>query len=1059
MSHHGFSSARLRAARFLGRRPHQANLRAPQPVNAPRIFPAALGTPPSGQPWSTLVNPKMVPESRRPGRLFPRQTTQNEPENEFASAPRSAQTQLMICHPLIAIRRLSVAVATLALTLTAAAQTNSPREHLSLDANWKFHLGDDWPDALRLDKAGASGGPAAEKFNDLTWRTLTLPHDWAIELPFDKNADGSHGFKPVGPGFPRNSIGWYRRTFELPASDSGKRIWLTFDGAFRDTTVWVNGWLIKRHEGGYYPFREDISDVVHFGGKNLVSVRVDATKFEGWFYEGAGIYRHVWLDKTGPVAIAPDGLFVRTEFENNVPVGRPEINVEARLLNAQTNAAKATVQCQVIAPDGAALGRFSESAKVKAQSWRLVKLESKISAPVLWSPESPKLYTLITRVQVAGKVVDQQQTEFGIRTVGFDPTNGFLLNGRHYELYGTCNHQDMAGVGAALPDALQYFRVAKLKEFGCNAVRTSHNPPTPEFLDACDHLGLLIMDESRLLGSDSENLRKWDDQIRRDRNHPCVAIWSVANEEFVVEDSPQGANVARTMQDYVHRLDPTRPVTFAAPEGDTFAGINGVIQVRGWNYHVGHDMDTYRAKHPAQPEVGTEQASTVGTRGIYTNDPVRGYVAAYDANAPSWATTTEKWWSYFADRPWLSGGFVWTGFDYRGEPTPYGWPCINSHFGILDTCGFPKDNFYYYQSWWTTNVVLHLLPHWNWPGMEGREIRVDALSNCKQVELFLNGQSLGRQTMSPNSKLSWQVKYAPGALRAKGFDAAGNVIAETQVETTGQPAAIRLEPDRSPINANGEDVSVFTVSAVDAQGHVVPVADNKINFSVAGAGKILGVGNGDPSCHEPDTYLPETPVRSLPVTGWRWQMAPVSSKGSLDPAYGPGFDDSAWNTLPAKPGDDSGYLVLHEGQTAIYRAHVNLTDADLTNNNVLVHFARIDDHGWVFVNNQRVGHSTDWQDQPAYDIQHALHAGDNTIAVGVINESGEGGLNPDVTIELLGQPIPAPWSRSLFNGLAQVIVQSTTDAGPITLTATADGLPAASVTVQTVPGGVRPSVP
>ena len=777
---------------------------------------------------------------------------------------------------LISIRLLLAAAAACTFHALAAQADVSPREHLSLDANWKFHLGDDWPGALHLDKAGASAGPAAEKFSDQSWRSLNLPHDWAIELPFDKNSDTSHGFKPVGPGYAKNSIGWYRRTFDLSAEDSSKRIWLTFDGVFRDATVWVNGWLVKRHEGGYYPFREDITDVAHFGGKNVISVRVDATKFEGWFYEGAGIYRHVWLDKTAPVAIAPDGVFVSTEpMDNPQSPSEDKVDIELRLSNMQTNSAGIRYGIRIVSPSKQVCATTRNEVILLNHTTETFLLGTTVKSPELWSPESPKLYTLVTTLEVDEKIVDQEETLFGIRTVGFDKDKGFLLNGKHYELYGTCNHQDMAGVGAALPDALQYFRVAKLKEFGCNAIRTSHNPPTPELLEACDHLGMLIMDESRLLGSDSENLRKWDDQIRRDRNHPCVGIWSVANEEFSVQDSPQGGNVARTMQDYVQRLDPTRPVTYAAPEGDTFAGVNGVIQVRGWNYHIGQDMDNYHGKHADQPEVGTEQGSTVSTRGIYENDKERGYVSAYDVNAPSWAHTAERWWSYFADRPWLSGGFVWTGFDYRGEPTPYAWPCVNSHFGILDVCGFPKDNFYYYQSWWTTNTVLHLLPHWNWPGKEGQEIRVDALSNCKQVELFLNGQSLGKQAMKPNSKLSWQVKYAPGTLSAKGFDDAGNAIAEAKVETTGEAAAIRLTPDRATINANGEDVSVFTVSAVDAQGRAVPVAQNKIAFAVEGAGRILGVGNGDPSCHEPDTFIPTQPVRTIAVNDWRWKLAEV----------------------------------------------------------------------------------------------------------------------------------------------------------------------------------------
>jgi len=955
-----------------------------------------------------------------------------------------------------------VAVATVAFFHPAAAQSaDSPREHLSLDANWKFHLGDDWPGALHLDKAGASTGPAAEKFSDQSWRMLNLPHDWAIELPFDKNSDTSHGFKPVGPGYTKNSIGWYRRAFALPQEDSGKRIWLTFDGVFRDTTVWVNGWLITRHEGGYYPFREDITDVVHFGGTNVISVRVDATKFEGWFYEGAGIYRHVWLDKTAPVAIAPDGIFVYSQFKDNVPQGKAEIHVETTLIR-KNPVSDFKINHEIFDPNGNSVGKIEDAfacqPEANSQKFSHDNLTS-VDSPELWSPENPKLYKLVTVISTGGKIVDQKETEFGIRTVGFDPTNGFLLNGKHYELYGTCNHQDMAGVGAALPDALQSFRVKKLKEFGCNAIRTSHNPPTPELLDACDHLGMLIMDESRLLGSDRENLQKWDDQIRRDRNHASVAIWSIANEEFSVQDTPQAANVARTMQDYVHRLDPTRPVTYAAPEGDTFAGINGVIQVRGWNYHPGPDMDKYHAEHPDQPNVGTEQASTVSTRGIYENDKVRGYVSAYDANFTSWSQTAEKWWTIFADRPWLSGGFVWTGFDYRGEPTPYAWPCVNSHFGVLDTCGFPKDNFYYYQSWWTTNTVLHLLPHWNWPGKEGQEIRVDALSNCKQVELFLNGESLGKQAMKPNSKLTWQVKYAPGTLSAKGFNDAGNVIAEAKEETTGDATAIQLVPDRSTINANGEDVSVFTVSAVDAQGRAVPVAQNKVNFAVEGAGEILGVGNGDPSCHEPDTYIANVPVRTIAVNDWRWKLADVPNHPRLLPEYAGDFDDSSWSTIKPKTDGDSGYYFLNEGQAAVYRAHVKLTADDLASDSVQVRFSCIDDRGWIFVNNQRVGESTDWSAQPAFDIKKALHEGDNVIAVGLRNESNMGGLNPDVNVELMGKPVPAPWSRSLFNGLAQVIVQSSRDAGEIKLTASADGLQPATATVQTLAGGVRPSVP
>jgi len=954
--------------------------------------------------------------------------------------------------------RVHSAIASAALLAMQIAAAESPREHLSLDAGWKFHLGDDWPDALHRENSGTGSGPASEKFADTYWRVVNLPHDWAVELPFDWAADGSHGFKPLGTKFPTNSIGWYRRTFELPKEDQVKRIWLTFAGVMHDATVWVNGWCVRRHEGGYYPFREDITDLVHFGGKNTIAVRVDATASEGWFYEGAGIYRHVCLDLTAPVAIAPDGIFVVSSFKNNVPSDHAVIHIEVDLLNTLTNDTKATVNCELNSPDGTLLNQFDESVKVNPQSRQLVSLESKLSSPVLWSPESPKLFKLLTTVSVAGKIVDQKETSFGIRSVAFDPTNGFLLNGKHYEIHGTCNHQDHAGVGAAIPDALQEFRVNQLKEFGCNAIRTSHNPPTPELLDACDRLGLLVLDESRLMGSDSENMIKWDDQIRRDRNHPSIAIWCIANEQFMVQDTPQAANVACRMQEYVKRLDPTRPVTYASPEDDVFSGINSVIQVRGWNYHYGPQMDRYHAAHPNQPNVGTEQASVVGTRGIYTNDAAHGYVAAYDVVWPGWTTTAESWWSFFAVRPWLSGAFVWTGFDYRGEPTPYWWPCVNSHFGILDTCGFPKDVFYYYQSWWTTNTVLHLLPHWNWPGREGQEILVEAFSNCRQVELFLNGVSLGRQVIKPNSKLSWQVKYAPGTLSAKGFDEAGKVIAETKMETTGPATQIQLTPDRKTINADGEDVSVFTVSAVDAQGRAVPVAQNQINFAIEGDGKIIGVGNGDPSCHEPDVFVPNVPERSVAVNDWRWQIAKIPKSDTVIPEYANDFDDSTWSALNVKTSGGEPTIKTPD-TTAIYRAHFALTEEDLKGSGAQVCFSGCDDEGWYFVNGQFVGESHDWQAQPIFDIKKFLHAGDNVIAAAVNNGVGSGGLNLNVNVEVIGKASTPPWARSLFNGLAQIIVRSTRNAGEIKLTATADGLAPATVAVQTQPCKPRASVP
>jgi beta-galactosidase len=932
---------------------------------------------------------------------------------------------------------------------------SSPREHLLMDFGWKFHLGNDWGIAQNLAKAGTGTGPASTSFSDASWRAVNLPHDWAIELPFDRNADASHGFKALGRGYPQNSAAWYRRTFDLPKEDAGKRLWLEFDGAFRDATVFLNGWFVGRHDSGYNSFRYDVTDVANCGGKNVLSVKVDASDFEGWFYEGAGLYRHVWLVKTGPLAVAPDGTFVFSEFKNNVPEGAATLHIQTRLENAGPNEAIATVKCEILGPDGKNVAAVEKSAGVAARSEYDEKVEQtmRVPNPVLWSPESPRLYRLITSVESGGKVVDRTETEFGIRTVAFDVEKGFLLNGKPYVLKGTCNHQDHAGVGAAVPDRLQYFRVARLKEMGCNAYRTSHNPPTPELLEACDHLGMLVMDENRLLGSDVIHMNRLERLIRRDRNHPSVAIWSVANEEFSVQNTLAGGRTAATMQDLVHRLDPTRPVTYPAPVGNEFPGINEVIEVRGWNYHVGKDMEDYHKAHPKQPNVGTEQGSTVSTRGIYANDKERGYVSAYDDNAPVWAQTAETWVSYFDPRPWLSGGFVWTGFDYRGEPTPYSWPCINSHFGILDTCGFPKDNYWYYQAWWTDKPVLHLLPHWNWPGKEGGEIDVRALSNCEEVELFLNGRSLGKQTMKKNSELKWKVPYEAGTLSARGFKQ-GKVIAETQVETTGAPASVQLEADHATLNADGEDISIITVSVRDAQGRVVPDAANSVEFALQGPGGILGVGNGDPSCHEPDVFLSQFPSRSTDIRDWK-SLRISDPYRQNPPEVASQFDDSAWPLCNVRAGSGS----LLDREHAVFRGRFQVNEEDLTAAVIEMSFGSISQDGWVYVNGQKVGESHDAQSVAMFDVKRFLRPGENTVAVVVAVYGGGGGISKGVALQFQGKPELPEWKRSVFNGLAQIIVKSSKNSGTFHLTAQSSGLRPATLGIQSQACTLRPAMP
>ena len=710
-------------------------------------------------------------------------------------------------------------------------------------------------------------GPAAPRFDDSAWRKVDLPHDWAVELPFVNNSIlVEHGGKPLGREYPETSIGWYRREFFLPASDAGRSICVEFDGIFRNATVFFNGHYLTQNMSGYAPVALDLTDFANFGdmkparpgadapGRNVLVVRVDASLDEGWFYEGAGIYRHAWLTKTAPVHIAQWGNYVRPDFGNvtGVVTSASELTV---LVNTDvTNDGDADVIGRVhvalVDPSGKTVATaVSEEGTVPSRETHTFAMNTTVRRPQLWSLETPNLYRAVTTVEVDGKVVDQDSPTFGIRTLRFDAERGFLLNGKPVKIKGTCNHQDHAGVGEAIPDRIQAYRLERLKWMGSNGCRTSHNPPTPEFLDACDRMGMLVMDETRMMSSNPEGMSELERLIKRDRNHPSVVIWSLGNEE-PEQGNTRGARIVRTMRALQQRLDPSRIATTAMNNGYGGVGVSTVVDVQGFNYNDGQ-IDAFHRANLLQPMIGTETASTLATRGIYANDPARGYMSAYDSEKPAWGNTAEEWWSFYDAREWLAGGFAWTGFDYRGETTPYKWPCISSHFGILDTCGFAKDTAYYYKTWWGSEPALHLLPHWNWEGKEGQEIAVWVYCNQDSVELFLNGASLGSQPVKKNGHLEWKVKYAPGTLEARASKG-GRVVLTEKRETAGPAAKIVAVADRSNIASDGQDLAVINVSIVDAQGRPVPTADNKVTFAVNGPGRVIGVGNGDPSCHEPD---------------------------------------------------------------------------------------------------------------------------------------------------------------------------------------------------------------
>ncbi|MBD3750748.1 MAG: glycosyl hydrolase 53 family protein [Sphingobacteriales bacterium] len=734
------------------------------------------------------------------------------------------------------------------------------RKHILLDRDWTFHLGNasdpakdfNYGIANLFSKSGKAEGTAIDpKFKDVDWQKIDLPHDWAVTLPFvnSPNFDVmSHGYKPVGALFPETSIGWYRKRFSVNKADSGQRFQIQFDGIYRDAMIWINGFYVGNNKSGYVGNAYDVTDYINDHQPNVLVVRVDATQYEGWFYEGSGIYRHVWLNEYQNTHLVKDGVFVHAAVNPQ----QATITVEAEVENQNLSATQCSVISYLKDRNGKILGQSKEEPlRLNVNQVQKVVATISLKNPRLWSLDDPYLYKVETVVKANGKEIDREENRLGIRTLRFDANEGFFLNGKHIKIQGTNNHQDHAGVGSALPDYLQYYRIRLLKDMGANAYRTSHNAPTPELLAACDSLGMLVLDEQRLLNSNPEYIDQFTRLIRRDRNHPSVFLWSIGNEEGYIQGNSIGKRLAQTLIAKQKELDPTRACTYAADMANVYQGINQVIPVRGFNYRQFAVAD-YHQDHPNQPIIGTEMGSTVTTRGIYEKDTVNAYVPDQDITAPWWASKAETWWKLAAVNPYWIGGFVWTGFDYRGEPTPYQWPNINSHFGMMDVCGFPKNIYYYYQSWWTDKDVLHISPHWNWPGKEGQPIEVWVNSNADNVELFLNGKSLGKKEMPRNSHLNWRVNYEPGTLSAIAYKKGRKL--EAKVETTGAPVEVVVTPYKTTMLADGKDVSILNISAIDKEGREVPTANNLITFKVSGDAKIIGVGNGDPSAHEPDQF-------------------------------------------------------------------------------------------------------------------------------------------------------------------------------------------------------------
>jgi len=718
-------------------------------------------------------------------------------------------------------------------------------QQLCLDRGWRFTQSPQsvLPRFVTHDtvysyaKGDGAQGPALLNFNDADWQPVTLPHDWQHTEPFDMTGIVSHGYQRTG-------VGWYRRTFLLDSTDADGDIMLAFDGISGISDVFVNGAKLKHNESCYNGFALRLTDIANYGvTPNVVAVRVDKSVWEGWWYEGCGINRHVWLFKHPKLHLKNDGVWARPKKVGD----RWCVTLEWTIENAGNACLAGMVMATITAPSDKMIAQLRLPVKADAFSTAVVSAAVEIDSPILWDIDTPNLYTLQTEIQSPAGC-DSTLTPFGLRETIFDPTHGFFLNGRPLKLFGVCNHQDHAGIGAAIPKDLWRYRVTLLKGMGCNAYRCSHNPPPRELLEVCDELGVLVIDENRCFSTSEDALSLLCAMVRRDRNHPCVILYSLFNEE-PMQGTPKGRRLAQRQRAELRKLDDTRPC-IGALNGGMFEpdGAATALDVTGINYFL-DSFDRFHELFPQQPVLSSETVSAFSTRGCVESDEQAQVFSNYDEACADWGETVHEANNAVLSRPFMMGLFVWTGFDYRGEPTPYEWPSVSSHFGVMDACGFPKDTYYLYRAYWTCEPTIHVLPHWN--HRRDSQVQVMTYTNCDEAEVFINGRSLGRQCNEMVKQLTWQTKFEPGELKAIGYRG-GQPVVEDVVHTAGAARRLRIDTPMPILYRDTDSIAVINLSCEDEAGVFCPKESTRLTITVEG-GNLLGVGNGDPNNHDSDS--------------------------------------------------------------------------------------------------------------------------------------------------------------------------------------------------------------
>jgi beta-galactosidase len=712
----------------------------------------------------------------------------------------------------------------------------------SFNEGWKFCKGEVINGQIAVD--------------DSHWENVTLPHDWSIfNTPSRDSAAGAGG------GCMDGGIGWYRKTFTVPVDTKGRKVFIGFDGIYMNSQVWINGISLGTRPYGYTSFEYDLTPHLIYGGSNMIAVRVNNNDPTSRWYSGSGIYRNVWLTVLNPAHVDYCGMFVTTP---RISGSQATVNIKTKIVNQSNTSQSVQLTTAILDANGKTVTTHtSSSVNIAAGGNNTFNQDIAVSSPQLWSPSSPYLYIARTQVNIDSRVADTYQSTFGIRSFAFDSNTGFSLNGVNMKINGVCNHHDLGALGAAVNCRAIVRQLEILKAMGCNAIRTSHNPPDPQVLEACDRLGFLVKDEAFDVWEVGKNnlndyhlyFTEWAQadiqaMVLRDRNHPSVIMWSIGNEI-------QGPSVATAtkLRDWVKAMDATRPVTWASNNmgSQVEQDIAAILDLAGYNYHP-RFYDEQHKKYPHWKMFASETVSAVRSRGVYktpaSEKVLRGddnQCSSYDNGSDPGASTARVSYTNVNSRKFIAGEFIWTGFDYIGEPWPYEWVAKSSYFGIIDTCGFPKDIYYFYQSKWTTEPMVHVLPHWNWS--VGTKVSVWVYSNCDTVELFLNGVSQGVKTVGDSLNLSWDVNWEPGTIRAKGVK--GNTVVNDQSATAGAPAKVKLKPDRTRITANGKDLVFIETNITDVEGVLAPNATNKVDFSVSGPATIVGVDNGNPISYEP----------------------------------------------------------------------------------------------------------------------------------------------------------------------------------------------------------------